>query len=1038
MRNFRAKRGSALLIVLGMVSVMVISAVAFSAWMRYSRLPSSYLRRTSASRHLVHAAMAEAIDYIDLSIGDNPHPGFGDKATQYPRLGGDLEKRNYWRDNCFIGTNQLADAEETVSVLSLEALAYIPPALVNEARYYSRHTPTASWKRLGYDAGRYAFFAIDVSDCLDVNITPADFGRNSSDRGKFTLAHVFENNMHSGYTVNPSVWDEFLDKYVDIDALRDGVKPSTSKMPFWSLADLGLAVYSAAGGIGKQLCPIIGLIDGGSVKIDDAAAMNNSGLLGRFMVIADGQHPSVAVKSNLPGDLADARRQPFPRMKKGNAKTTNREVLTLVDGGTSQMIEENMTLLDMISLYDYLDDNDLPVSLALPTVERNPMICGLQSTVQLKLKPKLGKEEADGDGAKKRAECKDIGDFYIEITQAKLDFNGVGGFSAMYMFPFRRDKDIPNASCSGETSLRICFATESPGLRVDASAPYVLQNNSDFSATGVGDCALRPTVQTVSLSFSAAEKPEDALEKKDSTVKFNEVDQWFRNNVLFWVKKKYVVVALDPENGTPQFQEEVKSRAVGINPDFHPVGKNGKGDGGFTEDKIKGSETFSVKVKPYMSVVSRLTKGSDTVDLVPACYNDDKKYNNVASDVNIANIAGGSGSTPIMLFSGDTEIEFGFKAFEEGKEVTVTISPTDAQSVFCPDPRWNFAPESFVRVNEPLDKSWYTGNGARCGLGRDGRDNDIFMFVSNQGYMQSVSELAFLPRTSVAFGGGSETTGNAAFSFADRDNFPASVENAANWDLMWRTYRLYDQGGGATADPIYDIGLFDGGSGQRVNPYTSSRNALMAVFANTPYSWWAASTNNQVKSLEDLDAQTFNKNYAFSEMNSSAKFAWKDLEKIADEFRRLVRNRAQEDSQETADWTQAWQALDWANLENSLNFDGDTDDLYGVDRKFLYGFWRDCFAAKQQLFLVFARAEPMMMGSGAIGQAPPQLGARAVALVWRNPTPNERTGVIGGKRAWPLSMDNVRKAALNGANDGASTDTGRPHQTRVLFYRQFD
>ena len=138
MKKISSRPGSAILVVLGMTAFLLVSAIAFSAYMRYSRLPSSYLRRTSASRHLVHAAMAEAIDYIDLSIGDNPHPGFGDKATQYPRLGGDLEKRNYWQDNCFIGTNQLMDAEETVSVLSLEALAYIPPALVNEARYYSR------------------------------------------------------------------------------------------------------------------------------------------------------------------------------------------------------------------------------------------------------------------------------------------------------------------------------------------------------------------------------------------------------------------------------------------------------------------------------------------------------------------------------------------------------------------------------------------------------------------------------------------------------------------------------------------------------------------------------------------------------------------------------------------------------------------------------------------------------------------------------------------------------------------------------------
>ena len=75
------RRGSALLIVLGMLSFMVISAVAFAAFMRYTRLPSSYLRRTSSTRQLVKAALAEAIETVDRAINNNPHPGIGTVAT---------------------------------------------------------------------------------------------------------------------------------------------------------------------------------------------------------------------------------------------------------------------------------------------------------------------------------------------------------------------------------------------------------------------------------------------------------------------------------------------------------------------------------------------------------------------------------------------------------------------------------------------------------------------------------------------------------------------------------------------------------------------------------------------------------------------------------------------------------------------------------------------------------------------------------------------------------------------------------------------
>ena len=87
----------------------------------------------------------------------------------------------------------------------------------------------------------------------------------------------------------------------------------------------------------------------------------------------------------------------------------------------------------------------------------------------------------------------------------------------------------------------------------------------------------------------------------------------------------------------------------------------------------------------------------------------------------------------------------------------------------------------------------------------------------------------------------------------------------------------------------------------------------------------------------------------------------------------------------------------------------DTVKLWSADKKFLYGYWRDCFAAKQQLYLVFVRAEPIMLGGDVAGQVPPQLGARAMAVVWRDPSRTRQD-------------DNIY----------------RPHRTRVLFYRQFE
>ena len=137
------------------------------------------------------------------------------------------------------------------------------------------------------------------------------------------------------------------------------------------------------------------------------------------------------------------------------------------------------------------------------------------------------------------------------------------------------------------------------------------------------------------------------------------------------------------------------------------------------------------------------------------------------------------------------------------------------------------------------------------------------------------------------------------------------------------------------------------------------------------------------------------------------------LQKVAGEFRRRVHASG------SSGWRSVWNDLDWYGLCSDgkvfssgggadMQMTGNTDEMWDADRKFLYGFWRDCFEAKQQLFLVFIRAEPLLLGGGTADQLPPQLGARAVALVWRDPSTS--SGAAGGY----------------------------PHRTRLLFYRPLD
>jgi hypothetical protein len=182
MNNTSSKRGSALLIVLGFLSFMIVSAVAFSVYMRMERVPSSALRRSVVVRQLVKGALAQAISRLDTALGSDPFPGVVIENSMQNSQG---EHFNSWMGRVFMPPNnaagvslegrsddehrRIADTKETVSVLNLEALGYLPPPLINDVRFNSRRSWAAAWEQLNFDAGRYAFCAVNVSDYFDIN-----------------------------------------------------------------------------------------------------------------------------------------------------------------------------------------------------------------------------------------------------------------------------------------------------------------------------------------------------------------------------------------------------------------------------------------------------------------------------------------------------------------------------------------------------------------------------------------------------------------------------------------------------------------------------------------------------------------------------------------------------------------------------------------------------------------------------------------------------------------------------------------------------
>ena len=220
---------------------------------------------------------------------------------------------------------------------------------------------------------------------------------------------------------------------------------------------------------------------------------------------------------------------------------------------------------------------------------------------------------------------------------------------------------------------------------------------------------------------------------------------------------------------------------------------------------------------------------------------------------------------------------------------------------------------------------------------------------------------------------------------------------------MWNTYTPYFVGN--RRDDFASLEIVGGTGGARVCPYTPDPAVMMGALANTPYDWWAAATNDQSNAsvkrtmLNDLDTAL---QYTFSDhaTDASTKIRWGDLQGLAQKLINAFHASTTVDG-----WKTVYDALDWDGALFDDLESGSSVQLDSVDRKFLYGFWRDCFDSRQQLFLVFVRAEPMMLGGGASGATPPMLGGRAVALVWRSPT---------------------------------ATQNNAPHQMRILFYRQFD
>ena len=1095
-------RGSALLIVIGMVSFMVISSVAFSIYMRTSRLPSNYLRRGTSARLLLKSALAGAIERIDGVWRGDPDAssvseggmGFieGIYDDYYPGLNarGDSSDRGDWpyTGNRFVNhvftpfsdivppdnpNEPSRDQPIPVATLTLEGLAYLPPAIINEVRLQSHRTRTACWCNLAYEYGRYAFCAVDVSDCFDVNKLRANSARTSAARQRIGFSTLFADDNAGLSSFETASMRNF-------DSRMNGV----GNIPLVSLADFNLFFGKSEF---SPFCSYVGQKGNLSVLGEGDRLAANS-LFSTDTWFPPTNTPPGAVVRRF--DLSGA--QPFDP-EGFDPRNNAAEALDLADKSDEIGSQMRVALggASMVCLYDYLDADNVPTSFALPTTETAPMVCALalkdpdSPTGAPRVRVSENADKAVQEKYKSGVINQSTGVEYentVTATPYELTWQtSTLLLQGQVVFPFMRvaDKERYATSFKVEALTRVFLAPSDLRAYVSENSPLVPKEEKDWKEAGgkmsEGRVSAPVTItRGNSLAFAEdPEKPADAVRtfsgsatiEVEPSVLFYRIEHTCHkadgtSTTTTWytldgttADAPLVLNAEGVEDAKARLTTERKKARAKL---FDGVTFSA----GVTDDQIAtraagpDEEIDATELQPQAAVwVRLLNEGGDddgcTVDVVPAWGRDDSLFtkgrHNPCEDEFVnrvtCNAVGESSEphAPLLRFTGEAG-----KGFPYGKgavEKTAEAAPLRWPALLAIDPRYNYSPQDWFKASS-FDglgdvSAWL--NAITPLLGQEGRDRDIFMFTSDQEYLQSMGELQFLPFLHELGAAFKTHVRMSEFATLDLDYQPDRYSDAksamdAFMPDMWKTYSAPD------GDAVYTLGLqnveFVSSSGDfRINPFTSDDRIFRAAIANTPYDWFVASTNEELNLLGNCDYRSGKPTvsdalkHAFNPQTACAKWTDEEVDRICDAVRLGIRAGAALWSGSIASrpgWEHYFDRLAWfsGKGDEQKTFMGVNlqNPLHGVDRKFLHGFWRECFQNRQQLFLVFIRAEPLTVGgSGRAALANTQLGARGVALVWRDPEPPQ--------------YQRASRPPRTGVTVGADI---APHRTRVLFYHQFD
>lgn len=182
----RASRsGVALIVVLGLLSLLMITGVAFTILMRIERAGASNLRHTTAARQMAQGGLAYAIAALNRDIGDRQTPVWTNRAfrtavnrTQQERNGKIVDKLRMAEDVFFSVLEDDPQARNVASarVLTAEAAQHLPGALRHRAdmlTYNDVEYAAPEWipvESAGTVVGRYAYAILETTGLLDANL----------------------------------------------------------------------------------------------------------------------------------------------------------------------------------------------------------------------------------------------------------------------------------------------------------------------------------------------------------------------------------------------------------------------------------------------------------------------------------------------------------------------------------------------------------------------------------------------------------------------------------------------------------------------------------------------------------------------------------------------------------------------------------------------------------------------------------------------------------------------------------------------------